>query len=229
MNFSPIPPLIQNQFSEKILSTLIDISGFLDDYSSISNIQADCNWKYLYEITIDTLHVPFVHSQTLNKLRPFKPESIVSRKITEEKEKLIELSGIYSQAREPVKLYPWRRNVKRWRNEDFYLDILIFPNLHLVTPDGGFSFSWEAYFPMDYKATKIEYGFTTAKRTSNFSYLPIIHLESMRAGMKIYLEDVVMAENLQRNESIIYNLNNPGSYEEGIYKFRNYFDNTSNQ
>jgi phenylpropionate dioxygenase-like ring-hydroxylating dioxygenase large terminal subunit len=223
MNFSPEPPAINAQFSENIFALLDEISQYLDDYTSVSDIEADCNWKYLYEITIDPLHVPFVHSQTLNKLRPFKPEKIPIKVITNNKSSLSELSVAYSQARDPVNVYPWRQNVKRWQNKDIYLDVLIFPNLHLVSPDGGFCFSWEAYFPLNYQSTKIEYGFATAKRTSNFSYLPIIHLESMREGIKIYLEDIEMAEKLQKKQSSIYDRTMPGSYEEEIYKFRNFF------
>ena len=223
MNFSPDPPPINQQFTSAVLTALAEISEKLDDFASFAEIRAECNWKYLCEITMDPLHVPFVHSNTFAKLRPFKPGNVDKVDNFKEKSKLVEMSTISEQRRDAVPLYPWRKNVNRWGSRDVYIDFMIFPNLHLVTSDGGYSFSYEAYFPVNFGATKIEYMFTTAKRDSDNVYFPIIHLESMKVGMKIYLEDVVMAESLQKNSNSFFDGNNPGSYEVGIYRFRNFF------
>jgi phenylpropionate dioxygenase-like ring-hydroxylating dioxygenase large terminal subunit len=223
VNYSPSPQPLSAQFDISIINFLIDISMHLDSYKSSTTFEAACNWKLLYEITIDPLHVPFVHHSTLNKLRPFKPKKNVQPLITEQLTNIKELSGLSETNREPVNLYPWRNHVKRWKNQDVYIDVVIFPNLHLVTPDGGFSFSYESFFPVNYHSTLIQYVFTTAKRKSNYAYFPVIHLESMRQGLEVYLEDIVIAENLQKTSSNYIKDNNPGIYEENIYRFRNFF------
>lgn len=223
VNYSPSPKALTSQFDMNIINVLEDISDHLDSYKSSTSFKAECNWKLLYEITIDPLHVPFVHNNTLNKLRPFKPSKIIVKKDNNSYIDIKELSGISETPREPVNLYPWRNHVKRWRDIDVYIDIVIFPNLHLVTADGGFSFSYESFFPINYHSTLINYVFTTALRKSNYSYFPVIHLESMRQGLNVYLEDIFIAEELQKT-SLNYNKKiNQGIYENNIYRFRDYF------
>jgi phenylpropionate dioxygenase-like ring-hydroxylating dioxygenase large terminal subunit len=185
-------------------------------------IQAACNWKYLYEITIDPLHVPFVHHKTLNKLRPFKPEKAAFN-YPKEISSIKDFSGVFETPRDPVKIYPWRQYVNRWESKDVYVDIIIFPNLHVVTPDGGYSFSYEAFYPKDFNNTIVQYVFTTAKRVRDYSYFPVIHLESMRLGLEIYLEDIEMAERLQRTSKNYSKVKFQAKYEGKIYQFRNYF------
>ena len=222
VNYSPNPPPIYEQFNTSEIDILKDISNYLDAHKSSTLIEAACNWKYLYEITIDPLHVPFVHHKTLNKLRPFKPEKALFN-YASEISSIKDFSGVYETTRDPVKLYPWRQHVKRWTSKDVYIDIIIFPNLHLVTSDGGYSFSYEAFYPQDFNNTVVQYVFTTAKRIRDYSYFPVIHLESMRVGLDIYLEDIEMAERLQRTSLNYSNVNFQAKYEGKIYQFRNYF------
>jgi hypothetical protein len=41
--------------------------------------------------------------------------------------------------------------------------------------------------------------------------------------LEVYLEDIAIAENLQKSSSNYIKNNNPGIYEENIYRFRNFF------
>jgi nitrite reductase/ring-hydroxylating ferredoxin subunit len=223
VNYTLHPPPISDQFDTSIVNILDDISNYFDSYKSSTTFEAACNWKLLYEITIDPLHVPFVHHQTLNKLRPFKPAKITKKNFLNPKPNIKELSGVSETPRDPVNLYPWRNHVNRWGGNDVYIDIVIFPNLHLVTPDGGFSFSYEAFFPVAYDKTLIQYVFTTARRKSEYPYFPVIHLESMRQGLRVYLEDIAIAEKLQKTSNNYAKGTNPGIYEDNIYRFRQFF------
>ena len=222
VNYSPNPPPISDQYDSSVLDILISISKHLDLEKSSTLIEAACNWKYLYEITVDPLHVPFVHHKTLNKLRPFKPEKAAFN-YPKEISSIKDFSGVFETPRDPVKIYPWRQYVNRWESKDVYVDIIIFPNLHVVTPDGGYSFSYEAFYPKDFNNTIVQYVFTTAKRIRDYSYFPVIHLESMRLGLEIYLEDIEMAERLQRTSKNYSKVNFQAKYEGKIYQFRNYF------
>src|SRR5256885_2719577 len=65
--------------------------------------------------------------------------------------------------------------VERWRYQDVYYNWLAYPNLHIASANGGYSFTLEHHIPIAPDRTQLEiYWFTSRKKQSYASSSQIL-------------------------------------------------------
>jgi phenylpropionate dioxygenase-like ring-hydroxylating dioxygenase large terminal subunit len=226
INFDVFSEDISEQFDNELLNDLELISSHMAEDISHTKIEANLNWKLMIEITMDEAHVPFVHSKTLNKARPYSPPNYSEIKMVDEEKPFLlkELSFKSEQKFEKIPKDKWHQDVDRYKDQDVYYDYYLFPNLHLASGDGGYSFWVENILPASISKTEIDIIFTTAKKIKSNRFFKIVHLEFMRHSLNLYNEDIAMMENVQTssfNRPLSYN---HGKYEYRIKRWRKYFE-----
>jgi phenylpropionate dioxygenase-like ring-hydroxylating dioxygenase large terminal subunit len=220
INLSNDPLSISDQISIENQQKLIKFSQHIDDSYSIARLKTKANWKLIIEITMDELHVPFVHNKTLAKLRKYTPSDFSLNKSTMIFKSSKDLSFYCETPLTNIASHEWHPLVDRLGDKDVYYDLYIYPNLHVVSADGGYSFSYEAYFPEE-NGSDIDYLFTTAKPQKASKFFPVVHYESLKYGLTVYKEDLQTMERLQSAGYLA--LPNYGPYEYRIKAWRDYF------
>jgi phenylpropionate dioxygenase-like ring-hydroxylating dioxygenase large terminal subunit len=220
VNLSNDPLSIDDQISIDNQETLIEFSRYIDDSYSIARLNTTANWKLIVEITMDELHVPFVHNKTLAKLRKYTPSDFSANKSTINFKSSKDISFFNMTPLTTSVSHDWYPYVDRLGDKDVYYDLYIYPNLHVVCADGGYSFSYEAYFP-DENGTNIDYLFSTAKIQRVSKVFPIVHYESLKYGLAVYKEDLEAVERMQSAGN--FPAPRYGAYECRIQAWREYF------
>jgi phenylpropionate dioxygenase-like ring-hydroxylating dioxygenase large terminal subunit len=208
---------IDEQFPKEMINELIEISNYIDEDISFTKIEAKLNWKLIVEITMDEAHVPFVHSNSLNQLRPYIPSDFKNVNLVDADKpfSLKDLSFQHETPHENIPSLEWHKDIERYGKKNSYYDFYFFPSLHLACSDGGFSFSYENLYPNSTNQTDIFYAYMTSKKNKNNRHFKVAHLESMRYGLKVYNEDIAMMEIVQSNIN-----NQPASHQNGKYEYR---------
>jgi len=227
INLSQSPLKIEDQFSSEMLDDLQKISHHIDTCYSTTKIFAKCNWKLIMEIVMDPLHIPFVHPSTISTKMPFTPPPISTFPSQEfEYSSVSELS--YKAATPlPHENENWHSMVESYPVKGSYLDYYFFPNLHFMVPTGGFSFAYCAQFPDQSNRTTINYFYTTAKRKIKHRIFQVVHSEAISFGLRTFLEDVAMMENVQKSADLYKLTGSYGGYDLHIKAWRNFFDKNS--
>jgi phenylpropionate dioxygenase-like ring-hydroxylating dioxygenase large terminal subunit len=225
INFNENADAIENQFTTEMIDDLKLISNNIDDSYSLAKIDAKCSWKQMIEITHDELHVPFVHSNTLNRKFKYKPKDYSGGDVGDSHASTINCVKDLSQKfTDPwdVPAHEWHRLVEATFGGKVYLNWYFFPNLHMASADGGITFSYENLMPISASETLIEYFFATAKFKTKYLNKRSIHNEAIRIGIGVYMEDVKMMENISENQNLRkkYGLNY-GRYESNIKSWLN--------
>jgi len=221
LNLQDNPIEIEDQFSNELLDDLRSISNHIDSSYSITNIPAKCNWKLIMEIVMDDLHIPFVHPNTISTKRPFEPPKFIhseSFKFSQIKNISYKTSTALPHVDET-----WHSMVDPFSAKGSYIDYYFFPNLHFMVPTGGYSFAYCAQFPKEDDSTLIEYLYTTAKRKFKNKIFTVVHSEAIGFGLRTFMEDVAMMENVQKSSKSSPLLGNYGNYENRIQAWRNFF------
>jgi phenylpropionate dioxygenase-like ring-hydroxylating dioxygenase large terminal subunit len=221
LNLDLFPIDFNEQFDDKLIEELENISQNLDSDVSITSIPIEANWKLMMEITKDEMHIPFVHSKTF-KIK-YEPTQSFNEDI-ENLPTLKEMSyGITSKNNDPQEI--WFKDVLRYKNDNLYYDFFFFPNLHLFSGDAGHSFGYSIYFPEDVDKTIVDYAYITRKKIKNNRIFNVVHAEAIKYGLKVYSEDIKMMENVQSGTSDIPGEQIQGMYEVSIVKFRKFIKN----
>ena len=240
INLSETPQSLESQISISIGQKLQEISDSMDDEVSIARIPVSTNWKLALEISLDPLHVPFVHKYTLLNIRGFDSSEIVKQIEDDSLSRDVTGESFLSEVDDPgasfmspsfmvitknpgIKKEVWHEYVSRYGIEDVYYDLYIFPNLHFVSADGGHSFSYEAYFPQEMSSTIVDYVFTTAKKIKSDRVFSVVHLESLRIGLAVFEEDIVMMEAVGRNVGDKPLVSLHGRWESNVVRWRKFF------
>jgi phenylpropionate dioxygenase-like ring-hydroxylating dioxygenase large terminal subunit len=226
INLDSFAIAIDEQFPREMINELREISNYIDEDISFTKIESKLNWKLIIEITMDEAHVPFVHSNSLNQLRPYIPSDFKNVNLVDADKpfSLKDLSFRHETPNENTPSLEWHKDVERFGKNNSYYDFYFFPNLHLVCSDGGFSFSYENLYPNSINQTDIFYAYMTSKKNKVNRYFKVAHLESMRYGLKVYNEDIAMMEIVQSNinDEPINHLS--GKFEYRIKRWRKYFE-----
>jgi hypothetical protein len=174
----------------------------------------------------DGLHPSFIHRKTLHQDVKFMPkpmpEPIVETYLKDElgkpvEDPLAEARAFFSWGGRDTpfdhSLPPWHADVERYGNEDFYYNWMLFPNLHIASATGGYSFAIEHYIPRGPDATDVEIYHMTARRTQP-DESAIAHLyEHLAGAVPVLTEDFQTLENLQQGLHSGAPLPNWGTYE----------------
>lgn len=149
--------------------------------------------------------------------------------------KRFSLGGPDAQPRE-IKKFGWYEFVNRWQYSNFvanqteqksnylykishsdlddhYFNWLIYPNLHIVSGNGGYSFVIENHIPVDFNRTDLKLYRFTAKKKMNYPSSIQVLMSEMRHSKLILTEDYEVLENIQSNLHEGAPLPTQGAYE----------------
>lgn len=204
LNLAEAPIPIDQQFSRRFLEDLSSVSNAFDDEYLIARWRKPFNWKLAYENLRDSVHPRFVHTSTLSRYARFPLTSIPADSSDPgapcvSPPELPELSfggaeGEIHRERPPA-FAEW---VERWGSTDAYFNWLPFPNTHILSPDGGYSFSIEHHHPVGPGETEITAYFMTARKRRPSPWLAPTLWEFAKGAKRILDEDTDVMVQVQR-------------------------------
>jgi phenylpropionate dioxygenase-like ring-hydroxylating dioxygenase large terminal subunit len=212
VNVSPEPMPIKQQLGAATIATLTQSSLAYDCEVVTTTYETRFNWKLIYENLRDAHHPLFLHPHTLNKFARF--DAIVNEDALAGVRQMRE-HGIPDKARalallrsfsgggrdtplDPVIRKPWYDEVLRYRDQDWYYNWLVYPNLHIASIDGGHSFIVEHHVPVAAGRTDMTVYYLTAKKKQPYASSPAVLHELMMHIDGILREDITVLEQVQR-------------------------------
>ena len=211
INFSINPINFDIQFSKKHQQDLTDLSEAFDDEVLVTEISIKANWKLAYENLRDSLHPRFLHGNSLSKFVNFKTS--IDQSFVENTNNFISnqqqaeeffgalqnfsSGGLNEPLTDPIKKFPWHAFVNRFRSDDWYLNWLTFPNLHISSGSGGYSFIIEHHQPKAFNQTDLALYICTAKKNRKFKYSSAVLYAHLEGALKTLKEDFMIIENIQ--------------------------------
>jgi len=220
MALKPIP--IVEQFSAEFLSGLVEVSNAFDNETILTTFRLKCNWKLVYENLRDAHHPRFVHAQSIYKNVRFDvrldESAINSAKLTRENKYLDRdtvmkalrgfSNGGLNEPLESLPDYAWHRYVQRFSDKDWYYNWLAFPNLHIASGSGGYSFIIEHHIPISADRTDMIVHYVTARKHKKYATSAAVLYEHMLGGANVLREDIKIMEDIQQ---VLYS-NSPKAY-----------------
>jgi phenylpropionate dioxygenase-like ring-hydroxylating dioxygenase large terminal subunit len=176
------------------------VSEAFDDETILTTFELKCNWKLVYENLRDAHHPRFVHSQSIYKNVRFgvamDEDAIAASKhlaangCADRDEAMRTLRGFsnggLNEAMDSLPDYAWHRNVQRYGDRDWYYNWLVYPNLHLASGSGGYSFIIEHHVPVSAGRTDLIVHYVTAKKRARYATSAAVLLEHMRGGARVW-------------------------------------------
>lgn len=207
LDSNPFP--FEEQFSSEFIALLEGSSNAYDSEVMVTTWHGKFNWKLAYENLRDANHPRFVHSKSLSKIIDFTPivntaQSKESQSELHDKSSFALLNELrrfsFAGAEAPIsnlQAFAWHQMVERWGNTDSYFNWLAFPNMHIASPNGGFSFTLEHHIPIAPDRTDLEiYWFTTRKKRP-YAFSNQVLLAQMHGSKLVVGEDVDVMERVQ--------------------------------
>ena len=208
INQDPLP--FEEQFDAAFIASLESSSSAYDSEVITTTWQTRFNWKLAYENLRDANHPRFVHSQSLAKSVDFvarvddalAAEADADLDAEQSRAARRALLRRFSWGGPDAKLdkiipYTWRDNVERWGNEDSYFNWLVYPNLHIASGDGGYSFTIEHHVPAGPDRTDLEIYWMTGRKRHPYAYSSTALLSLMHGSKRVVGEDVDVMEQVQ--------------------------------
>ncbi|MDQ1094145.1 phenylpropionate dioxygenase-like ring-hydroxylating dioxygenase large terminal subunit [Xanthomonas sacchari] len=211
VNLSDAPMPLEAQFSLEALEMLRAASEQFDDEVLVATFEADFNWKLAYENLRDALHPRFVHPRTLAQqvkfqvqmddagiaeARRYHAEGSASREAHLARLRDFSSGGL----NEPLLAmahYPWHAHVERFGNDDWYLNWLLYPNLHIASGSGGYSFIIEHHQPVSAQRTDLLVYYVTARKKHRYPGSDAVLLGHLHGAEKVLREDIEIMEQVQ--------------------------------
>jgi len=206
----PLP--IAEQFSPQFLQSLRESSERYDDEVMLTTIHARYNWKLAYENLRDSNHPRFIHERTLAKVVSFAPsvnedlagegKRLNARREPLARDAAMDLLRRFSWGGPDAALdqFPslaWHENVERWGIDDAYYNWLAFPNLHIASATGGFSFIIEHHIPVSADRTDLEIHCLTARKRKPYAWSTAVLHSHMIGAHSVLAEDIKVMEMVQ--------------------------------
>lgn len=211
VNLSEKPMPIEAQFSPVALDMLRAASEQFDDEVLIARFETHFNWKLAYENLRDSLHPRYVHPRTLYQQVKFKAhmdEAAIadartyhaqgSRDQEAHLARLRSFSG--GGLNEPLVKMPhfsWHKNVERFGTDDWYLNWLLFPNLHIASGSGGYSFIIEHHQPISAGRTDLLVYYVTARKKHRYPTSAAVLMAHLEGAEGVLREDIDIMEQVQ--------------------------------
>jgi carnitine monooxygenase subunit len=219
LNVADEPITIVEQFSSDLLDSLESLSRSFDDEVLVARYTGRYNWKLAYENLRDGLHPRFVHTQSLNREVRFQAPISEELRTHASSEQIclsrLSFGGAEGEFVAPRSL-PFHESVDRWGVTDAYFNWLLYPNTHVVCPDGGYSFSIEHHEPVSPQVTDVILYFLTARRRRPFTGASAVLWEYAKAAKAILKEDSAVMEEVQAGLAAAR-----GSVTQGDYELQN--------
>jgi phenylpropionate dioxygenase-like ring-hydroxylating dioxygenase large terminal subunit len=212
INLSATPMPIKRQFGAAMLASLAASSLSYDSEVIMTTYEGRFNWKLVYENLRDAHHPRYLHARTLNQSVSFN--GVVDQAAVEGVRHMAQ-HGVGEPARalallrafsgggrdapiDQVSAQPWFENVERYRDQDWYYNWLVYPNLHIASGNGGYSFTIEHHLPVGPGRTDLIVYFMTAKKRQPYASSPAVLLGLMQGTDGILREDIGVLEDIQR-------------------------------
>lgn len=225
VNLDSQPMPIEAQFAPEFIQTLESSSNAYDLEFIITTWHCKFNWKLVYENLWDPLHVRFLHPRTLaprvdlgvempQGLADEAESPLADRSIQAMHEEMRRFSRggpVFPLHERPRP--PWQDKVDRWGDGATYYDWLTYPNLHISSGNGGFTFSFEHHTPVAPDRTDLELIWIMSRKNEpiDFSYQAL--LANLHGSKLIVGEDVAMLEAIQAGLHRDAPMPNQGLYE----------------
>ncbi|QEO25706.1 Rieske 2Fe-2S domain-containing protein [Xanthomonas translucens] len=183
VNVSADPLPLEAQFSLPALDMLWRASEQFDSEVLVATFEANFNWKLAYENLRDALHPRFVHARTLARQVKFQVQMDDARIADAHR---YHAQGSAAQAEhlarqrsfsndglnEPLQSLPhyaWHDKVERFGNDDWYMNWLLYPTLHIASGSGGYSFIIEHHQPLSAQRTDLTVYYVTARKKHRYA------------------------------------------------------------
>ncbi|MEY4509230.1 MAG: hypothetical protein RLZZ450_1352 [Pseudomonadota bacterium] len=220
VNFADDPLPIEAQFGAELLAQLRELTVYFDKELIEASHTGRYNWKLPAENLRDPLHARFVHPQTLFPLFDFEHQlGATTRDAKAPTLRDVSYGGPEGRARKDYS-WPWWHQLERWpeASEDYY-NWLLFPNLHIASPDGCRTFGIEQYDPIDVGHTKLVHFMLTSRRREPLPQGHALLRGMLRAARIILDEDASMMESVQRGFVEGSPTMQLGAYERDLSQF----------
>lgn len=210
INLDPHPLPIEEQFDASFIELLESSSNAYDTEVMTTTFRTKLNWKLGYENLRDANHVGYVHATTLARSVSFVPvvNEALDAEASADAPPGLDQAGRRALLRrfsvggaegtfKSLRRFDWQEKVERWGANNSYFNWLAYPNLHISSSDGGFSFSIEHHVPVSPGRTDLEIYWMTAKKRQPFPYSSTV-LHSLMNGTKLVVgEDIQVMEEVQ--------------------------------
>jgi phenylpropionate dioxygenase-like ring-hydroxylating dioxygenase large terminal subunit len=218
INLSAQPLPIAEQFGQDYLDYLALASAAFDGEVIITTYDACFNWKLVYENLRDAHHARYVHPRTLYQDTRFAPQvnetGVTALRrlqaagpIGDRPEALALLRSFSTGGRDaPLEQPPannWHPLVERFRDRDGqhhddYYNWLPFPNMHIASANGGYSFTIEHHIPVAPGHTEMIVYYMTARKKRPYAASAAVLHATMMGADKVLREDIDVMEAIQR-------------------------------
>lgn len=212
VNVSAEPMPLAEQFSSEALATLTEASEHFDSEVLIATLPMRCNWKLAYENLRDSLHPRYLHQKSVYQQVKFQVQLPDEAGVADARHyhrhgsasreghlaRLRSFSG--GGLNEPLVQMPhfaWHDNVDRYGRDDWYLNWLLYPNLHITSGSGGHSFSIEHHQPVSAARTDLTVYIFTARKTRRYVTSAAVLLSHLEGTERVLREDIDVMENVQ--------------------------------
>ncbi|MFC6839862.1 Rieske 2Fe-2S domain-containing protein [Xanthomonas theicola] len=93
--------------------------------------------------------------------------------------------------------YAWHDKVERFGSDDWYLNWLLYPNLHIASGSGGYSFIIEHHQPVSAQRTDLLVYYVTARKKHRYATSDAVLLAHLQGAEKVLREDIDIMESVQ--------------------------------
>ena len=199
------------QFDPKAVQDLLLASEIFDSEVLVTRFSGQFNWKLAYENLRDSLHPRFLHARTVYKQVKFEVriDEQALRQTLEYRQSgssnrsdhlawLRSFSG--GGANEPMQNLPpysWHAYVNRHGQEDWYLNWLMYPNLHVASGSAGFSFIIEHHVPVSANQTDLWVYYVTGRKKRKYPTSAAVLMAHLEGAEKVLAEDIAIMEKVQ--------------------------------
>ncbi|AVQ07250.1 TPA: Rieske 2Fe-2S domain-containing protein [Xanthomonas vasicola pv. zeae] len=225
VNLDPNPMPIEEQFSADFIALLESSSNAYDTEVMVTTWRGRYNWKLAYENLRDANHPRFVHPKTLAKSVSFVAE--VNQEHAKESMEALQDSSPAALRREMRRFsyggpdapipnlqhFGWHEKVERWGTQDAYFNWLVFPNMHIASSNGGYSFTLEHHIPVAPDRTDLEIYWFSARKKQPYGSSSQVLLAQMHGSKVVVGEDVDIMERVQAALHIDAPFPTQGAYE----------------
>jgi phenylpropionate dioxygenase-like ring-hydroxylating dioxygenase large terminal subunit len=227
INMNDVPLGFWDQFDEVSLKSLKEASALFDSEVLVASMRKKFNWKLAYENLRDSQHPQFVHTKTLFKNVKFQSH-IDEEKLQQSKkyaefgsknvdEHLVQLKSFsYGGPDEPINgfsEYQWHQYVERYGCKNWYYNWLMYPNLHIASSTGGYSFIIEHHNPISPYETEIWIYYLTGMKKRPYPTSAAVLTSHMAGAEKVLAEDFAIMEGIQSNITMSSPKSKIGDYD----------------
>lgn len=229
VNISADPIDFWEQFNSQEVQSLKEASDIFDDEVLVTCFKTKFNWKLAYENLRDSLHPQFLHARTvykqvkfmarineqeLDEVKNYRFNGSINR--DEHLKRLRRFSG--GGMNEPMPNLPnyhWHNYVQRYGNDDWYLNWLMYPNLHIASGSAGYSFIIEHHIPVSTNQTDLWVYYVTGKKKRKYPTSSAVLMAHIKGAEKVLAEDIDIMEKVQSSLESTKTTATTGDFEHG--------------